>query len=70
MVNYKHLLNKRDDYEICFTAPKNCKEKINQISQEENVRISEIGKITNSNEIRFFNGKKEVLVGLDGYQHF
>ena len=45
-------------------------EKISQISQEENVRISEIGKITNSNEIRFFNGKKEVLVDLDGYQHF
>ena len=64
------LLNKGDDYEICFTAPKNFREKISQISQEENVRISEIGKITNSNEIRFFNGKKEVLVGIDGYQHF
>ena len=28
------LLNKGDDYELCFTAPKKFKEKISQISQE------------------------------------
>lgn len=64
------LLNKGDDYEICFTAPSECKAELKKISEEENVRISEIGKITDSKEVRFFNKKEEVFVDLDGYQHF
>ncbi len=64
------LLNKGDDYEICFTAPFECKAKLKKISEEEDVRISEIGKITDSKEVRFFNKKEEVFVDLDGYQHF
>ena len=64
------LLNKGDDYEICFTAPSECKAELKKISEEENVRISEIGKITDSKEVRFYNKKEEVFVDLDGYQHF
>tara|TARA_B100000427_G_scaffold49338_1_gene37273 strand:- start:53 stop:994 length:942 start_codon:yes stop_codon:yes gene_type:complete len=64
------LLNKGDDYEICFTAPSECKAELKKISEEENVRISEIGKITDFKEVRFFNKKEEVFVDLDGYQHF
>ena len=64
------LLNKGDDYEICFTAPSECKAALKKISEEENVRISEIGKITDFKEVRFFNKKEEVFVDLDGYQHF
>ena len=64
------LLNKGDDYEICFTAPSECKAELKKISEEENVRISEIGKITDSKEVKFFNKKEEVFVDLDGYQHF
>ncbi len=64
------LLNKGDDYEICFTAPSECKAELKKISEEENVRISEIGKITDFKEVRFFNKKQEVFVDLDGYQHF
>ena len=64
------LLNKGDDYEICFTSPIDNRKEILEISKEEGVKITEIGKINNSNELKLFNKRKEVVIDLEGYQHF
>jgi len=55
-----------DDYELCFTADKASRSKLKSLSKTHNIRVTKIGSINASNELK--------INGYDGprasYQHF
>lgn len=70
--NYLQLCQGGEDYELIFTAKKKNKEKILQLSQKLNVKITEIGflKKTNDNKINLFDkNNKKIAITNYGYEH-
>ena len=65
----KHLFS-GDDYQILFTARKDCRKKIDKISKKWNQKVTRIGTIVNSrhNYIRI-NNKLKKIKHYQGYTH-
>ncbi len=63
-------VNRGDDYEILFTSNKINKEKIHKISKEENIPITEIGKVSKGNELEIKTREGDLVKSSSGYQHF
>ncbi|MDR2191335.1 MAG: thiamine-phosphate kinase [Endomicrobium sp.] len=55
-----------EDYELVFTAPQNSAQKLKKLLPQ----ISYIGKITNSNKVRYFYNGKEQKTVYAGFKHF
>jgi thiamine-monophosphate kinase len=55
-----------EDYELVFTVPKNKAQKLKKLLPQ----ISYIGKITNSNGVRYFKNGKEQKIAYSGFKHF
>ena len=70
--NYQFALAGGDDYELCFTAPATAQKQLLKIAEECDIRVSKIGCINASNQVRMLkNGKPFSLDGFRvGYQHF
>ncbi|SET54448.1 thiamine-phosphate kinase [Nitrosomonas marina] len=65
------LLTGGDDYELCFTAPKNNNSVIEQISQVLRVPLSVIGEIKQGTGLSVIDAQgKEVIMQKKGYDHF
>jgi thiamine-monophosphate kinase len=60
-----------DDYELCFTVPVQRQTELDQVARESGTRLTVIGKITGSGELRCKtrNGD-DYLPSLLGYEHF
>ena len=63
-------MNRGDDYEILFTSEKTNREEIQEISKQEKVPISEIGKIIKGDEVKIITPEGGSLKASAGYQHF
>lgn len=60
-----------DDYELCFTIPRNREPDLGAIERETGIRLTVIGKITASLKLLCFTGDGEVFhASRKGYEHF
>ena len=68
--NFQDALTWGDDYELCFTVPKNKLEKIQEIEKLLKIKLFKIGEIVKENKIRVFNEEKELFLKKKSYNHF
>lgn len=67
----KCLLSGGDDYELCFTAPKSKREKIEALSHEEEIPLTRIGKIDQGEGLVVLDAAGgTVITETKGYDHF
>ena len=60
-----------DDYELCFTVPKEKRSKIDVISQETGIPLTRIGKISTGEGLVIFDAtEKPIILETTGYDHF
>ena len=69
--NVLKFISKGDDYQIIFTSHKNNRKYIKQLSKRINLKITQIGSITNAiNQRRIFYEKKHIKsINYSGYTH-
>ncbi|MCX8028708.1 MAG: thiamine-phosphate kinase [Brevinematales bacterium] len=68
---FKYPLSGGEDYELIFTVPPNKVEEIGKISSELSIPLSEIGEITESNELELFYFNEKIdKVRYQGWKHF
>ena len=65
---WKFALAGGDDYELCFTISPENYDKLSQ--QKLDIRITKIGRITTTQELRFVNHGQDQILEFQGYQHF
>ena len=66
---FECVLGGGEDYELCFTAPKNKRSMIKRISSALKQRITLIGS-TNKEKILFYNNNKPIKFNFKGFDHF
>lgn len=66
---FKDALTWGDDYELCFTVPKNKELKLSQIYKKLKIKKFKIGEITSSKGIRIYQEKKEIFINGKSYNH-
>ena len=59
-----------DDYELCFTVPKNKETQLNRILKRLKIKKFKIGEITRDRGIKIFRGTKEIHLKRKSYNHF
>tara|TARA_Y100000996_G_scaffold415314_1_gene409326 strand:- start:2282 stop:3235 length:954 start_codon:yes stop_codon:yes gene_type:complete len=66
---YECIIGGGEDYELCFTANINDKNKIEKLSKKHNIIITKIGTITKQN-INYYQYGKKIKLSLKGFDHF
>jgi thiamine-monophosphate kinase len=65
---WQYALAGGDDYELCFTiSPQNYK---TLLQQQLDVNITIIGTVTDSQKLNFQHKQQDIVLNLNGYQHF
>jgi thiamine-monophosphate kinase len=67
--SFKDALTWGDDYELCFTVPKNKETKLDGILKRLKIKKFKIGEITRGNGIKIFQGAKEIYLNRKSYNH-
>jgi len=68
---YNVALSGGEDYELLFTSHKDKQGEIEKISENLNINITEIGKITNSDRVELINSNgEEITLEQRGFVHF
>ncbi len=65
----KEALTWGDDYELCFTVPKNKESRLSQLCKKQRIKKFKIGEITSSKGIKIFQGKQEIFIQGKSYNH-
>ena len=65
----KDALTWGDDYELCFTVPKNKESKLNVILKRLKIKKFKIGEITRDKGIKIYKGAKEIYLNRKSYNH-
>jgi len=65
------LLAGGDDYELCFTAPPDARERIAAIAREQNLAMTKIGSIEPGTGLRVLDAAGNPMpIAHAGYDHF
>ena len=67
--SFQDALTWGDDYELCFTVPKNKEIKLNGILKRLKIKKSKIGEMTRDTGIKIFQGAKEIHLNRKSYNH-
>ncbi|MDA9724771.1 thiamine-phosphate kinase [Gammaproteobacteria bacterium] len=67
---YKDALTWGDDYELCFTVPKNKESKLNKLLSKLKLKKFKIGEIVKGMGIRVVQDNKEIKLNRKSYNHF
>ena len=67
---YKDALTWGDDYELCFTVPKNKEAKLNKLLSKLKLKKFKIGEIIKGKGIRIVQDNKEIKLNRKSYNHF
>ena len=67
--SFKDALTWGDDYELCFTVPKNKESKLNGILKRLKIKKFKIGEITRDKRIKIFQGADEIHLNRKSYNH-
>ena len=68
--SFEDALTWGDDYELCFTVPKNKEIKLNKVLEKLKIKKFKIGEITEDKGIKIFQGVKEINLNRKSYNHF
>jgi len=64
------VLSGGDDYELCFTIPKNKHDQFKKMVNDQNISVTCIGEIDSRQGVRCMLNNKEVDIQGTGYEHF
>ncbi len=67
---YKDALTWGDDYELCFTVPKNKEFMLNKLLNKHKLKKFKIGEITKGQGIKVIQDNKEIKLNRKSYNHF
>jgi len=67
--SFKDALTWGDDYELCFTVPKNKEAKLDGVLKRLKIKKFKIGEITKDKGIKIFQGAKEIHLNRKSYNH-
>ena len=67
--SFRDALTWGDDYELCFTVPKNKETKLNGILKRLKIKKIKIGEITRDKGVKIFKGVKEIHLNRKSYNH-
>ncbi len=67
---YKDALTWGDDYELCFTVPKNKESKLNKLLSKLKLKKFKIGEIVKGKGIKVVQDNKEIKLNRKSYNHF
>ena len=67
--SFKDALTWGDDYELCFTVPKNKEIKLDAVLKRLKIKKFKIGEITRDKEIKIFEGTREIHLKRKSYNH-
>ena len=67
---YKDALTWGDDYELCFTVPKNKESKLNKLLSKLKLKKFKIGEMVKGKGIRVVQDNKEIKLNKKSYNHF
>ncbi len=68
---YEFAVSGGEDYEILFTSAAENSDALKEVSSDCGVSVSEIGRVTRGNTVRFFDDSgQEVFFGTRGFSHF
>ena len=67
---YKDALTWGDDYELCFTVPKNKESQLNKLLSQLKLQKFKIGEIVKGKSIKIFQDNKEIKLNRKSYNHF
>ena len=67
---YKDALTWGDDYELCFTVPKNKELKLNKLLSKLKLKKFKIGEIVRGKGIKVVRDNKEIKLNRKSYNHF
>jgi thiamine-monophosphate kinase len=67
--SFRDALTWGDDYELCFTVPKNKETKLNGILKRLKIKKFKIGEITRDKGVKIFQGVKEIHLNRKSYNH-
>lgn len=68
--SFRDALTWGDDYELCFTVPKNKETKLDGILKRLKIKKYKIGEITREKGIKIFQRGKEIHLKTKSYNHF
>ena len=67
---YQDALTWGDDYELCFTVPKNKESKLNKLLSKLKLKKFKIGEIVKGKGIKVVQDNKEIKLNRKSYNHF
>lgn len=67
---FEEALTWGDDYELCFTVPKNKEKKLIDMSKKTKSKLYKIGQIVKGENIKIFDNKQEIYLKKKSYNHF
>ena len=67
---YNEALTWGDDYELCFTVPKNKESKLNKLLSKLKLKKFKIGEIVKGKGIKVVQDNKEIKLNRKSYNHF
>ena len=68
--SFQDALTWGDDYELCFTVPKNKESKLNKLLSKLKLKKFKIGEIVKGKGIRVVQNNKEIKLNRKSYNHF
>jgi len=66
----QYVLQGGDDYELCFTVPKNYRSEVQSMAQTLGIAVSEIGNIEGNNGLRMLDNGATQSICIGGFEHF
>jgi len=67
--SFKDALTWGEDYELCFTVPKNKETKLYRILKKLKIKKFKIGEIIRDKGIKIFQGNEEINLKRKSYNH-
>ncbi|GAD78370.1 thiamine-phosphate kinase [Vibrio ezurae] len=66
----QYALKSGEEYELCFTLPSHLVESVHQAARQQNLMITEIGEITDSQRLSLFDNGQAIENEMLGFDHF
>ena len=68
--SFEDAISWGDDYELCFTVPKNKEKRLNGVLKRLKIKKIKIGEITKDKGIKIFQGAEKIHLNKKSFNHF
>ena len=66
---FETIIGGGEDYELCFTTNKNCRDKVKKISEKHDIPLTRIGTVTQGDIAYYLDGEL-MDINIKGFDHF